>query len=354
MRNASRMTWIALAGAVATVWFAPAALAEKTQWQHVTEIPRMKRGKVRKPAKAHLWIPPGVENVRGIFIGQKIVIEKKLANSPAIREACADSKLAIIYIEPGFDGIFNVQKDSHKKLLKMLSELAEKSGHPELTRAPMLTMGHSTAGIFARNIAYWKPERVIGIIHIKSGNLHQHVYTENKSIAGVPFVAINGEFEQFGPEGGIRKEYGRQTQWIMIRKQILDRRAKDPDYLMSLVVHPGGDHTSWNKELTEYCAAFIRSAVAKRVPKDWPAGDEPVACVKLSAEDGWLTDADIKDPDHAPAPYAKYTGDKAKAFWHLDETMAKATRQIHKDAFDKPDPSGDNPPKSLEVWKQGR
>jgi hypothetical protein len=111
-------------------------------------------------------------------------------------------------------------------------------------------MGHSTAGIFCRNVAYWKPERVAGIPHVKSGNFHQKEHLPpSGTLAGIPLVALNGQFETFGPAAGIDPEYGRETQWVYVRKDIWKFREADPNHLMSLWVHHGDDHFHGAPEL---------------------------------------------------------------------------------------------------------
>jgi hypothetical protein len=302
-------------------------------WPYQTTIERFDRnGKPQKPSIAYFWMPPKIQNVRGLIVAQMTSAEKRLTKDPAIRQVATEENLGIVFFDPGFDALFNwIEGGAGQKLEKALGELAKLSNHPEVETAPLLTIGHSTGGIFARNIAYWKPERVLGIIHLKSGNLHQHVYDPKATLTGVPFVAINGELEEFGPEGGIRPEYGRETQWIMIRQAMLERRAKDPNLLMSLVVHPGGSHTNWSDELTHYCALFIRKVAQYRAPEK-PGG----AIRALPPESGWLTDSNIKSPQHKPAPYAEYTGDKSQAFWHFDREMAEATAQIHQKFEQKP------------------
>jgi len=137
----------------------------------------------------------------------------------------------------------------------------------------------------------------------------------------------------------------------MIRKQMLDRRAQDPNNLMSLVVHAGGNHTSWSDELSQYCALFIRKAAKHRIPQEKGDGKTDVKCLPIKAADGWLSDASIKKPAHKPAPYAQYAGDKAQAFWHLDEEMAQATWKLHEGKFTEPDPSLARPPPSLGLNK---
>lgn len=388
-----------VAGLLLTCWLAPMALAwggESPRWTHTVETPRPpRRGKPRKPATGHLWIPDGIRPgaLRGLIVAQKTLLEAKLVRAEAIRAAAAESGLGILYFAPAFDALFLHAPDGKKpgdageRLQAALTALAETSGYGELPRLPFLTIGHSTGGIFARNVAYWRPERVLGVIHIKSGNLHQHMVGENRSLAGVPFLAINGEWEEYGPEGGdrpkgIRSRYGRQTQWIMIRQALLKRRAADPEDLFALVVHPGGNHTNWSGDLTALCALFIRKAAHARLParakaptgegtraaEDAPRDEqakaeaagteetegpaeaaETIRCRPLRAAEGWLTDADLKQPRHPAAPYDTYAGDKADAFWHFDQEMAEAVNRIHGVEWKRGDPDRHPAPAEAET-----
>lgn len=312
-------------------------------WDFQIEIPRAPRkGKPRGPAIGNLWVPPGVTELRGLIVSEKTLLEKQLATSSIIRKTAKEERLGILYFEPGPNPFFPYGDvgDCDRRFLKGLDELAKKSKHPEIRRIPWLTIGHSTGGIFCRNLAYWQPDRVLGVIHIKSGNLHHGIhYPDRDSLRGVPFLAINGEFEEYGPEGGIRKEYGRQTQWVMIRKQMLARRRQHEDHLMSLVVHAGGDHTSWSDDLTRLCSLFIKKACKYRLPEETPGDSNPIACRKIAVADGWLTDSDLKDPKYQPASYSEYRGDKGLAFWHFDEQMALAVRGYHKGKFKESDPA---------------
>jgi len=321
----------------------PVVLTVPKTWHHSVEIPRPPRkGKPRGPAVGNLWIPPGTAKLAGLIVAEKTLLEKRLVTDPAIRKAAADRSLGILYFEPGPNPFFPYggKGDCDVRFLKGLEELAGSSGHPELAHVPWLTIGHSTGGIFCRNLAYWRPDRVLGVIHIKSGNMHHGIhYPERDSLKGVPFLAINGEFEEFGPEGGIRKEYGRQTQWVMIRKQMLARRRQAADHLMSLVVHAGGNHTDWSDALTDLCVLFIHKACEYRLPTGSRGDSKPIACRQIKVVSGWLTDSDLKDPKHKPATCDEYAGDKGLAFWHFDEEMARTVRNYHKGKFTEPDPA---------------
>jgi hypothetical protein len=305
-------------------------------WQYYVPFETGKTAKdgAAQPGKAFLWLPPEAKTIRGVLVGGQLGIELEIALAPEVRRACADSDLAIVYFVPHISGVFHYWAEGstdRERWLKAFDDLARRSGHSELRRVPWITMGHSTAGIFCRNVAYAWPERVAGILHIKSGNFHQKDHLPPAgSLAGIPLVAMNGQFETFGPEGGLRPEFGRQTQWVFVRKDIGLFKERDPNELMSLWLDLGGDHFHGSPELSEYAAAFIRKTARYRIPASPPPGDDPVRCLPLKVEDGWLTDADLYDPAHPPAAYKDYTGDKQKAMWHYDREMAESVAQHHK------------------------
>jgi len=293
------------------------------------------KGRVRTVG-AHLWLPPNTQTLRGILLMGQVSIEGEFAVDPRIRAACADNGIGIVFFNPHLSGTFEYWKEGNQDgdlLLKSLEKLAKVSGHPEIDRVPWITAGHSTAGIFARNVAYWKPGRVAGVIHLKSGNFHQaNILPPKGSLEGIPLVAINGQFETYGPEGGIREQYGRQTQWIFVRKDIEKFLEKSRQHLMSQVVHAGADHFHGAPELAEYAAKFIRATAAARLPRTLPPGNKPVEVLPIRAEDGWLSDPNIElhpREQAKAAPFDEYEGDKATAMWHYNSTMAAATAEMH-------------------------
>ena len=305
-------------------------------WQYRVSFERGpdRRGRPRGHGDALLWLPPKCERLRGLLLAGRLGIEGELTMDPVVRAACADNGIGIVYFSPHISGVFHFWKDGNRDgaiLLKALDDLAGRSGHPELRRVPWITAGHSTAGVFARNVAYWRPKRVASILHIKSGNFHQKEHVPPAgSLKGIPLVAINGQFETYGPEGGIRPELGRETQWAFVLRDIHGFRRRDPNHLMSLLVHPGADHFHGAPEIAKYVARFIRRTAAYRLPATLPPGDEPVECLPVTSEDGWLTSPDLYAPKHPAAACADYRGDRTKALWHFDREMADATIAMHR------------------------
>ena len=314
----------------------------------------------KRSNKAYVWIPDGVKVVRGAFLTQACMFEAKLVRNAEVRKACAEKQLAVVYAECGI-GLKFFSENGAANLEEILRDLGKASNHPELEFAPVITAGHSTAGIFCRNVAYWKPERVAGVVHIMSGNLQGHIEDASRSLAGVPFLFINGEWEQFGPDGGdikmgLRSNMGLRTrkatqgdqqqsqaQWICVRQQILGRRAKNPDNVMGLVVSRDHTHTRWEEAMNGMVAQFIRSVADLRIPKADPDGKTVVKCLQVKAENGWLLDADIKAPKFEPAPFAEYKGEKRYALWYPDKDMAMKVWEYNKKGWPDPDPTADWP-----------
>lgn len=309
------------------------SLAVAACWQYRVDVPRgpNKEGQPQPPGHAYLWVPPAAAALRGLLVGGRLGIELELAHDPEVRRACAANAIGILYFDPHVSATFTYWKDdSAERFLKALDAVAAGANRPEVRRVPWITMGHSTAGIFCRNVAYWKPGRTAGVLHIKSGNFHQKDITPpDGSLAGVPLVAINGQLESFGPEGGLRPELGRETQWVFVLKDVQAFRQRDPQHLLSVLVQPGDDHFHGAPELGAYAALFIGKTARYRLPVSLPAGDAPVACLPLRAEDGWLTDPELKRPARAAAAFAGYAGDKALALWHYDREMAAANMAFH-------------------------
>lgn len=294
------------------------------------------------PVKATLRIPPECATIRAVLLSFMGTIDHDLhVDVMAREEGVAIAKVDGLGVFPPGHPL------AGQRLLELLAALAQQSGHPELAHAPWIAAGCSTTTLTARNIGYWRPERTVAVISFAGGNLHQMV-APGTSLAGVPFLAINGELECFGPESkegykdGIRPEYGRQTQWVLIREQLRRWRAKDPEHLVSLLVLPRADHARWQRGASPATAEFLRAALHARLPAT-PGPDGGMRCRQVAAASGWLTDADLCAPRHPRAPEPDYTGPRDQAFWHPSQAAAAAAEDFHRGIFILPDPTPDYP-----------
>ncbi len=304
---------------------------QAVDWQFAVDIPGTKN------SKAFLWIPPTCQLVRGIILGQQVILENKVLEDPIIRQAAADENLAIVLICPGCVGYYDyASKDSTvvKTLQDMFDSLAKESGYDEIAQAPLLTIGHSGNGIFAWMVAYWKPSRMLGVVGLHCMSSNPPPLDSKASVDGVPILNISGQYESWG-----HPDMPLDNHWRWLRGAFLEFRAHSDRALMSELVDPGGCHFSFNKPMADYVAMFIRKAAQYRLPATPPSDPaQPVVLRDIPYDSGWLTDIRIMTPsDHPPAPYDKYSGDPSLAFWHFDQEMAEATEAYRADAKGKRD-----------------
>jgi hypothetical protein len=265
---------------------------------------------------AWLWIPPSCQRVRGLILGQQVILEKLVFEHPEIRAVAAQACLAEVLIYPGFDTEFHYDKEhgADRILQRVLDSLASESGYAELAQAPLLPIGHSGSAIFAWNLAYWNPARTIAFIGLHAAAIHPPAWDPKAKVDGVPFLGISGQYESWG-----NPRQSLEMHWRWLRGTVLEFRAMNERPLMSMIVDPGGGHFSFNPELARYVALFIRKAAQYRLT------DAAGKLRDLPLESGWLTDSTFLTPSRfAPAPYPKYKGDVSLAIWHMDEELARA------------------------------
>jgi pimeloyl-ACP methyl ester carboxylesterase len=292
------------------------AMARAAEWQWAVELPVA--GQPNRPVHAWMWIPPRCERVRGLFLGEQIILEDYVMSTPVIRQAAADTCLAMVLMSRDAVGGFDYSKEKRDdlKLQALLDALAAESGYSEVATAPLLVIGHSGGSILGWHMAYWRPEHTIAWIGLHAAADHAPAWDPKGSVDGVPMLGISGEYESVGdPATAI------DNHWRWLRGGLLEHRAQDKNAQMSELVDPGGGHFSFNPPMAEYVALFIRSAVAARVDDATPGKLRVVP-----KEAGWLTDITplaVKS-EHAPALYGEYTGDPTLAFWHLNKELALA------------------------------
>lgn len=307
---------------LAAAW--PAAAAE---WQFAVDVPGTK-------VHALLWIPPACERVRGILLGQQVILEDKFLEDPTIRAAGTKECLAFVLMNRGAYGEFNydpqapAEKRDDLLLQRALDLLAADSGYAEIASAPLLPFGHSGAAIAAWHIGYWNPKRTIAILTLHAAAIHPPHWDPKANVDGVPVLALTGQYESWG-----NPNVPLDMHWRWLRAGLLEMRASQQQALMSILVDPGAGHFSLSEPVTKYIAMFLEAAVEERVPAS-ADGDKPITLRTIPLESGWLTDEtplQVGPNEHPAAPYKLYTGDRSLAFWHLNKELALANDNFRRD-----------------------
>ncbi|HTE10149.1 MAG TPA: hypothetical protein VK645_04250 [Chitinophagaceae bacterium] len=277
--------------------------------------------------QAYLWIPPESKFIRGIIISLANMLERNWLEDPIIRNMAAKENLSIVWIGPNPRGSVqtltaNLKQGEELALQQMFNDFAEVSGYNELKDAPIIAMGHSANGQFAWNVPNWNAARTIAAIPIKT-----IPFPDSLNFTGVPVCYMLGqttEWPQYRVPDPSTKPGDRDFYWPVVSEGAIKLRSKNESNLIGVVTEPGGGHFDWSANQAKFLALFIHKACLYRLPVKSPATG-PVPLNKILPKSGWLTDTGGMDPDHfSAAPYKKYKGDPAKAYWFFDEQTAKA------------------------------
>ncbi|MEO6003925.1 MAG: hypothetical protein ABIZ04_12715 [Opitutus sp.] len=272
-------------------------------------------------ALGYLWIAPQVETVRGLIICVDISAEAAFVRDPTVRAAATNAQLGIVFISPGLFATYDVTQHDDLGLQRVLDDLARVSGFREIATAPLLTFGHSTGGIFARNVAYRKPERVFGVIYFKSGQIRPPTWPHGE-LTEIPFLAINGEFEEFGPSGPHPAGESWESQWTAVRDELL--RLRRSGHRVSQIVEPGGGHWGWTQgAIADHVAKFITLA-AQQLPAHGAHDEATVPLRRIREEDGTLA------APHGSSSAAAVEGDSDSSprLWHASRELAEFSRGL--------------------------
>lgn len=283
-----------------------------------------------KPLPFRMWVGPATKHIRGLIVAPKVWAEEDFVNNPAIRKVAAEEDLAIIKTDGKNFAMFDITKGEDTLFLRVLHKIAVLSGFPEIEFAPWLTFGHSTAGHFAKNLAFWKPERTFGILYFKSGQFHSPSWTKpGTSLHNIPILFINGQFEEFGPHGQHAPGESPESQWRAVRDTLMLLRKSN--YLVSFIVAPGEGHFALTQRVADYMALFIKKAAYYKIPRNTITTNGSINLNEIKESSGFLSDTCISaltvHPDkrliNVIQPYKKFPT-KEISFWHFDDEIAQA------------------------------
>jgi hypothetical protein len=236
--------------------------------------------------RAFLWIPENCRQVRAVVVGQHNMSEEDLFNRPAFRNEMTKLGIAMVWVTPAIDMIFDFHNGAGEKFQGMLNDLAQISGYTELRFAPVVPIGHSAAASYPWNFGAWSPQRTLAMISLHgdapltrlTGSGRPNPDWGNRNIDGVPGLMIEGEYE-----------------WWEERVQpALDYKMKHPKAPVSFLCDAGHGHFDVSEELVAYIRLFLKKAVQYRLPKTAPL-DGPVSLKPVGTEKGWLKERWRKD-----------------------------------------------------------
>ncbi|MCI1647216.1 MAG: hypothetical protein LKI39_13390 [Bacteroides sp.] len=290
------------------------------EWQWSIRLKGYISDETNKEPQAFLWIPAGCKQVRAVVVGQHNMTEETLFDNPLFRQKMAEIGFGLIWISPGIDQQWDINKGIQKVFDQMMTDLAEVSGYGELAHIPLVPIGHSAMATYPWNFGAWNPERTLAIISLHGDAPRTNLtgygrenleWGRTRNIDGIPGLMIEGEYEW----------------WEDRVNPALAFRIMYPKSCVSFLCDTGRGHFDVADKTAVYIALFLKKAAQYRLPATETV--EKNQLKKLNPTEGWLAERWWQDgrKRSKPAPFKQYKGNIHDAFWYFDEEMARETEK---------------------------
>ena len=302
-------------------------------------------GELIFPVSFTVWIPDGVQTLRGIVIHQHGCGEGScrsgLTGAYDLHWQALAKKHSCALLSPAYEQPQKAdcqmwcdpRNGSAAALDRALEKLGQLSGHPELTTAPLALWGHSGGGHWCGGMVMTQPDR-IAAAWLRSGVpsftanpdrplIKPHALPE--AALQVPMMCNPGTKE------GVTVKDGRFAR-VWPANVDFFKKVRGSGGLLGVAVDPLTAHECGN---SRYLAIpWLNKCLELRLPK---TPGEPLRDIPKSS--AWLTQI----PGTTAVPASQFTGDPLTMGWLPDESIAKAWMKFRADT-NVPDSSPPPPP----------
>lgn len=280
-----------------------------------------------------IWIPEGVEKLRGIIVHQHGCGEGacKAGQTAAFdlhwqalarKHQCA--LLGPSYEQPEKANCSlwcNPRNGSGKTYLKALEDLAKISNHPELTSIPWALWGHSGGAQWAGTMLLLHPER-IAAVWLRSGSPQLLPASADGSYDPLEIPAVACQVPvmcNLGTKEGVTEKEGRFAKvWVSTEKFFREMREKGA--LIGVSIDPLSSHECGNQR---YLAIpWFDACLTARLPE----GNE-LGLQTMPEGEAWLAPL----LGTIAQPKAAFTGDVKTSVWLPNEDLARKWMAYVKD-----------------------
>lgn len=284
-----------------------------------------KPGELIFPVKYTVWIPPGVETLRGVVVHQHGCGEGScksgLTGAFDLHWQALAKKHDLALLAPSYEQPQSAEcqmwcdprNGSDAAFQKALSDLGAQSGHPELATVPWALWGHSGGGHWCGGMTLLHPERVAAV-WLRSGvpllepnpdrsQIQPHALTEE--VLGVPIMCNPGTKE------GVTVKEGRFSK-VWPANETFFTTMRQNGALIGVAVDPLTAHECGNQR---YLAIrWLDACLSARLP-----GTPGDPLKPMLTDEVWL--APLLGTKASPA--AKFSGDASSAVWLPNAEVAK-------------------------------
>ena len=293
----------------------------------------------------YLWIPPNTPKIRTVMVAMHNGLPINILQSAPVREVCRKHGIAQILITPWAkdigsvmmkDNTYDVTDPSRTAIYDdYIKRLADLSGHPELTNAPIVPLGHSAFCGFPFEAAIRNPSQCLATIPIKAGlpDVYTYFGTGGKALhpdpsmglTNVPILFVTSASQETVSWSAYPHGYGTYLRAYRNDHDTNPGTTYEPhNELFSGCWEMTSGHFDMSPRNYQFVADWLDAIASVRLPEK--AG-EPLKTVTL--KDGWLMSPKIPASGELPkdypmpAPYLEYKGHRNEALWFPNETLAR-------------------------------
>lgn len=297
-----------------------------------------KPGELQFPVTYTLWVPEGVETLRGVIVhqhgcgvgscrsGQTGVFDLHW-QALAKKHDCA--LLSPVYEQPADANCqlwCDPRNGSSAAFQQGLADFAQQTGHAELATVPWAIWGHSGGGHWCGGMVMLHPERVAAA-WLRSGvplfekqegrNINPYETIPTAALA-VPVMCNLGTEEGFTVSG-------KRFSGVWPGVQSFFGKMREQGGLVAVSVDPLTSHQCGNQR---YLAIpWLDACLTQRLPKEMGQPLNP-----LNENAGLLAPLPMPEEEVvAPVAALKFTGDKKQSIWLPSVAVAKAWKQYMHD-----------------------
>lgn len=287
-----------------------------------------KSGELIFPVNYTIWIPPGVQRLKGVVVHQHGCGEGSCKSgltgafdlhwqALAKKHDCA--LLAPAYEQPQAADCqmwCDPRNGSAAAFERCLADFAKASGHPELTEVPWALWGHSGGGHWVGGMVMLYPNKVIAA-WLRSGvpllsedptqtKIKHHLLPD--AALKVPMVCNLGTKEGYSVKNA-------DFSGVWPSNEKFFRRVREAGGLVGVAIDPKSSHECGNQR---YLAiVWLDACMQMRLPHSGTALND------ISNTKAWLGNHETIDVQAE----ASYVADKKLASWIPNESVAKAWKE---------------------------
>ena len=308
-------------------------LSTEAPYFSVEYPPSNEPGELVYGVKYTVWIPPNVDQLRGLIVHQHGcgvgACEGGQTASYDLHWQALAEKHQCALVGPTYKqpetadcGLWcDPRNGSDARFRQALEELAKQSGHPELSTVPWALWGHSGGGVWVGTMLILHPKRVAAA-WLRSGTPRM-IADENSKLPSMEYPTAALEVPvmcNLGTEEGVTITDGRFA-GVWPKNKEFFQSVRGAGGLIGVAVEPNCSHQCGN---SRYLAIpWFDACLAARLPEK---SGEPLKPMDQNA--AWM--AELLSPEAVAA--ADYKGDAKIAVWLPNESVARAYTQYVTDA----------------------